>query len=123
MKTENQKLWELNYAKKKLEGDIPKINFKTSQDLIDAVIDETSDSVDLVWIVSVDEEILISNDSMKIEFLLQVLLSLSQTQEVFVFEFGSYEEAYKVALDMKETNPLCYEQEEEAGGICSDNLN
>jgi hypothetical protein len=28
--------------------------------------------------------------------------------KVFLQEYKSYEEAYKVALDMQETNPLCY---------------
>jgi len=32
--------------------------------------------------------------------------------DVFFFEFASFEEAYKVALSMKEPNPLCYEEEQ-----------
>jgi hypothetical protein len=28
--------------------------------------------------------------------------------KVFLQEYSSYEEAYKVALDMREPNPLCY---------------
>jgi hypothetical protein len=29
--------------------------------------------------------------------------------EVFIQQYSSYEEAYRVALSMKETHPLCYE--------------
>ena len=30
--------------------------------------------------------------------------------EYFLQEYGTYEEAYKASLDMRESNPLCYEK-------------
>jgi hypothetical protein len=31
-----------------------------------------------------------------------------QWKDIFLFEYNSYEKAYKAALDMREPNPLCY---------------
>lgn len=118
--------WSLFYAEKNLEGDIPQKIFETNFDLNQYVLEKTKEKTNTVFLVSYDDEEFLT-DSFKVlfQFLNTMFMNVKSctSYQVFVFEFGSYEEAYKVALDMKETNPLCYEQEEEAGGICSDNLN
>jgi hypothetical protein len=66
-----------------------------------------------VFLLAIGDEIFIDNVTDNIFNLVSnggTILSYLLPTDVHLFVFNSYEEAYKVALDMKEPNPLCYAQ-------------
>lgn len=69
----------------------------------------------VVYLLSVLGEIFVSSDIMTIVKILDRPFStayspIQEDGDIHLFEFLSFEEAYKCALDMKETSPLCYEK-------------
>ena len=70
---------------------------------------------DRVFLVSVNDELIVTENALFIhnlfinnEFDIDIFTDFETN--IFIQEFYSYEEAYKVALMMKETSSLCYEQ-------------
>ena len=63
---------------------------------------DTSDS-------KIEDEIYVHHNATFVEFFLSSHLFLEHIEKVFLFECNSYEEAYKMALDMREGNPLCFD--------------
>jgi len=56
-----------------------------------------------------ESEIYIGHNSLMVEFFLTSHVYMDYVQEIFLFEHSSYEDAYGVALDLREVNELCYE--------------
>ncbi len=91
------------------DGDIPIIKFANKEDLIEYIYE--LQKFDCVWLFatnSENSEILITEN---ILFLLLIIKVSSIEGDVFLQEYQSYEDAYSVALDMKESNPKCYNYE------------
>ena len=53
------------------------------------------------------KEIIITEDIVLMESIVRRVFDYSDC-EVYLQEYGSYEDAYAVALNMREGNPLCY---------------
>jgi len=53
-------------------------------------------------------ELKLNSDIPMFEFILSKMPSMGFKSDTFIQEYESFEEAYKVALDMVETKPLCY---------------
>ena len=95
--------------------DIASMKFKTVADLIDYI--EELKRFDAIWLV-VDDlgdesrcEILITEDVSKIiSAIIADFFSCTSLKEskLFIQEYQSFEDAYSVALDMREGHPRCY---------------
>ena len=67
----------------------------------------------IVWLLAKDEskDVFISESQLSIQDFLTKKTAWQSTGVYFLFEYPSYEEAYKVALDMMEIHELCYSSE------------
>jgi len=94
------------------DGDVAVIKFNTQTELSDYL--QELERFDCIWLATKDfekGEILITEN-------LQTLISSVENlhfdllcdtpKDFFVQEYQTYEDAYKVALDMREGNPKCY---------------
>lgn len=115
----------LHYAPLVLDGDIPCYEFENAVQLHFHLLQILKEGI--VYLVATEDDIYVSEHNGTIqEFFKQrcprFLFTEIEKEEchelvdkeesrVVVFylqEYASYEEAYEVALDMKETSPLCY---------------
>lgn len=94
------------------EGEIEIIKFITLTELCEYL--QELERFDCIWLAAEDGEkgeILITEN---VQTLINAVknshfnLLWNSPQNFFVQEYQSYEDAYKVALDMRETNPRCY---------------
>ncbi len=94
------------------EDNIPCIEFKSTSDLMDYI--EELKQFNCVWLCSgknPNTEIVITED---IDIILSAvsvdfwMVSLAKNCELHIHEYPSYEDAYRVALDMREGNNRCY---------------
>jgi hypothetical protein len=108
--------YKLHYAKLHLgEQDIPCIEFSTSKKRIEYISDIIhAKSEQVVFLLAfedeIDDSIYIGDSVITFEPLWRISDSDIEpfAKNAFLQEYSSYEEAYKVALDMKEVSPLCY---------------
>ena len=112
--------YELHYASISLEDDIPCYKIKTDAELFAFIIAEYSE--DCVYLISINDKEFINDNIFNIITFIgnnfsNVLMNIIEKEsanyeepiiQVFIQEYESYEEAYKVALSMKEDNKLCY---------------
>ena len=107
---------ELHYAKKDLKGeDILKIDLKSILDLQDK-IDELccGKSTGIVYLFATEDAsnfVFVTESHLELQELILEHKRFNSVHQFFLQEYGSYEKAYKVALDMKEASELCYSQE------------
>lgn len=119
--------YKVHYAPLELNGqDIKCFTFETLVETSAFILTETEIDTEVVFLICIDEILFVS------EYISQIVkftqdwvkeltpavkkLDIWEIDElnnmeinIFLQEYSSYEEAYKVALDMKETSPLCYE--------------
>ena len=107
---------ELHYAKKDLENeDILKIDLKNLnelQDMIDHLCCGKSSGI--VYLLATEDEnnfVFVTESHLEIQELILSHKRFNTVKQFFLQEYDSYENAYKVALMMKEVSPLCYEPE------------
>lgn len=108
--------YKLHYAKLDLgEQDIPCIEFSTNKKRMQYVSDIIyAKSEQVVFLLAfedeIDDSIYIGDNVMTFEFLWFMPEDEIESfaKNAYLQEYASYEEAYKVALDMKEISPLCY---------------
>lgn len=94
-------------------GDAQPFNFTSVNDLIDYI--KECKTINAIWLATDDktDEILITEN---IEQIIKCItfdfwdLSFDKDSVFYLQEYQSYEDAYAVALYMKETNPKCYNQ-------------
>lgn len=108
----------LHYAELNNQGDISCIEFKNATELIENIPYNIKDCVYLFsYSRKEDEECPLSNEVIVTEDIAQIIffmqINLNELNELemtdyYLQEYESYEEAYKVALSMKEVSPLCY---------------
>jgi len=106
---------ELHYAKIDFTGDdIPVIMFDSSMHLCEWIFSKSKESK-YVFLGGIEsekmDEVIITSDLQQYIFILDKLINdYCQGLDVKIFhqEYESFEEAYKVALDMKEPDELCY---------------
>jgi hypothetical protein len=109
--------YKLHYAKLKLEGDIPCLEFTSKEDVrsfITSIVYPLKMINEKVYLIAIQDEIFVTEDVLLIEELFNEDLYSANPfcggkKDIFIQEYNSYEAAYKVALEMKEPNPLCYE--------------
>jgi len=92
--------------------DIPKVEFCTLQDCLNFIIANSTE--DVVYLISVFDEVFVTDHPIHIvNFIPSVLQDEkcnddSYQVEIYLQEYESFEDAYRVALDMQEIKPLCY---------------
>lgn len=104
---------ELHYAPINLNEtnqDIPIIKFRKFENLIKYVQAKTKNRRgEYVLLVAAHELDQVVIDESGVWLTSNILPLFAACKILFIFEFYSYEEAFKVALHMKETSELCYE--------------
>lgn len=111
---------ELHYAELTNENDIPVINFHNHHDFAD-YLNSKALQEDRVYVFAYEfpsldgkQEVFVTEDLTMISVIIRRCYDLIQTEnKFFLQEYSSFEEAYKVALDMQETSELCYEKTED----------
>jgi hypothetical protein len=101
----------LHYASLDLQGDIPCYKFKGIEELRNFVTGIISKS-DIVYLLVIQDDVFVTENTILISELfdgnLNSVYPFFEGEPIFLQEYASYEEAYKVALDIKEESPLCY---------------
>jgi len=110
----------LHYAELNNQGDIPCIELTKIQ-FLNFFRDKFKFNHDKVYIFTYDyedvedyAEVLVTSSMPHIYSFIQKNwqeFDLMEIEDYFLQEYPSYEEAYKVALSMKEVSPLCYDKE------------
>jgi len=106
-------MFKLHYASLDLQGDIPSVEFESKYEMLDYVSKVYKNNwltyLNVVCLVSISDHLIVVNSMSRIlNFINDELNHIDFGTDVFLQEYSSYEEAFKVALDMKEENPLCY---------------
>jgi len=107
-------MFKIHYAKKDLGmNDIPCLKFSTAIKRHRFLQDTIIGSRNTVFILAINYN---KDDSLDSVFVFDLWncvrwmdSSIVRQKTIYLQEYTSYEEAYKVALDMKETNKMCYE--------------
>lgn len=108
----------LTFERLKNEDDGERIGFPSKEDLLNWILSKiTKNGFGIVFLLSAtrrdageDREILIFE---KIYNLIQNISKLeSDFTEIVLHEYESYEDAYSVALGIREENPLCFTKEQ-----------
>ena len=110
-----------------LEEDVMVSSFDNSELLLDEVVRVLSDNDDSeispIYLLSCDQDIskqtvyianvhVTDDDDNILALMNEMLDALGSFDLTFhLHEYGSYEDAYKVALDMMQGHPLCYQQD------------
>jgi len=84
--------------------------------MLDFVLYEEEHKVYLIGVIepnsTFDEpEVYVTDNTFHLEMYLASNFVINHSKEkvdVFIQEYESFEDAYKVALDLKEVNPICY---------------
>ena len=114
-------MYKLNYAKVNLQGAITVIKRKHPIEIIgdvEKILERNCLSVSnksLVYLITLEKvenenaAIFIDENKAAIMAYLRSVIKSHDAKHIYLQEYRSYEEAYKVALSMKELSPLCYE--------------
>ena len=97
------------------EGDIPSFEFEDLKELLGFCLAEAG--YEKVYLVSVFDEVFVSchlaSSLYFVEWTIKNYMPIIREDikkfDIFYQEYESYQEAYKVALDMQEIKELCYE--------------
>lgn len=128
--------YELHYASLDLQGDIPCIKLMNQDDLIYQLNGHSEDPLpnekliawknspfwgrmdsrkeSIVYLCAIETPpndngvILVDSSPDNIIRFIESQTMTPTMKKIFLQEYPSYEDAYKVALDMKEVSPLCY---------------
>lgn len=91
------------------EGDVKELNFENKIDLIDYV--KQLIDFDCIWLgTNGDQENPIFQEIVITENIFEIINFIKRIESdvLFIQEYQSYEDAYAVALDMREPNQKCY---------------
>jgi len=91
------------------EGDVKELNFENKKDLIDYV--KQLIDFDCIWLATNgDQENPIFQEIVITENIFEIINFIKRIESdvLFIQEYQSYEDAYAVALDMREPNQKCY---------------
>ena len=111
----NHMTYRIHYAKLNLQGDIPCLEFNSIDDLrsfIDSIVYPLKLVNEKIYLLAIDDEIIVTDNGLLVYEIfdgnINALDPFYEGVDIFIQEYSSYEEAYKVALDMREDHPLCY---------------
>lgn len=116
-------MYKIYFSPIDLEGDVQEYTFFDEPETLRKIYDLIYEGLEyvigkhFVVLIAVDDEIFISDTQSVCDTLVAFsglftefyTVEEGASMDFYVQFYKSYEEAYKVALDMKEPNPLCYE--------------
>jgi hypothetical protein len=107
--------YKVYYAQLHLQGDVPCLEFASIEEIrsfITGIIYPLKMASEKVYVVLIQGEVIVTDNVLLIEELFDGNLTSAypfyEGEDIFIQEYQSYEEAYKIALMMKEFSPLCY---------------
>ena len=107
----------LHYAKLDLQGDIScyELNgIEEVRNFVSGIVGQhpTGKADNMVYLIAIQDNVFVTENCQLVQELFDGNLNSAypffEGEDIFIQEYPSYEEAYKVALDMKEVSPLCY---------------
>ena len=104
-------MFKLHYASLDLQGDIPCFEFKKHSDMIDFIDEKCINrNGQVVWLLAKEgfTDVFVSESHLSIQDFLNKKSVWQTTGNYFLQEYPSFQDAYKVALDMAEISPMCY---------------
>ena len=108
-------IYKIHYAKLDLQGDIPCLEFPSIEKVrsfITSIVYPLKMVNEKVYVIAIQDEVIVTENGLFIEELfdgnLNSVYPYNEGEDIFIQEYPCYEEAYKVALYMKEVSPLCY---------------
>ena len=105
-------MFNLHYASLDLgDNDIPCYGFKKHSHMVDFIDEKCINRKgEVVWLLAKNgsTDVFISESHLSIQDFLSKKYCWQTTGDYFLQEYPSFEEAYRVALDMAEISLLCY---------------
>lgn len=104
-------MFKLHYSSLDLQGDIPCFEFKKHSDMIDFIDEKCINrNGKVIWLLAKKDstDIFISENYLSIQDYLTRKYLWNISDDYFLQEYLSFEDAYRVALDMLEISPMCY---------------
>lgn len=110
----------IHYAKLDLQGDIPCFELNRIEEVrnfISGIVGQhpTGVAENMVYLIVIQDEVFVTQNCQLVQELFDGNINSAypyyEGESIFIQEYGSYEDAYAVALDMKEESPLCYSEE------------
>ena len=109
-------IYKIHYAKIDLNDcDIHCLEFTSIEEVrsfITSIVYPLKMVNEKVYVIAIQDEVIVTENGLLLEELFDGNLNSAypfyEGEGIFIHEYPSYEEAYKVALDMKEESPLCY---------------
>lgn len=105
-------MFKLHYANVDLrDSDIPCFEFKNHSRMVDFIDEKCINRHgEVVWLLAKEgfTDVFISESHLSIQNYLSKMACWQTTGNYFLQEYPSFEDAYRVALDMAEISPLCY---------------
>lgn len=114
--------YKLHYANLDLKGeDIPVYGFEKISHLIDFVDKKyfeksAEEKMKVVYLLSKDENVFVTESNIFLQTSLLTIKDIATTGNFHIQEYESFEDAYEVALMMKEDSPLCYSKSSQKTG-------
>lgn len=112
---------QLHYAKLDLDGDdILKVEYQNKYEMSNSIYGLVfNNNNNIVYLACYKDEILVTHRLSSVDSFFQSMLDwekepdeiIDDYETAYIQEYNSYEAAYEVALDIRETNKLCYEPE------------
>ena len=109
--------YKLHYAKLDLQGDIPCYELSGIEEVknfVSGIVGQhpTGNAENMVYLIAIQDEVFVTENCQLVQELFDGNMNSAypfyENEPIFIQEYPSYEDAYKVALDMKEENSLCY---------------
>ena len=108
-------IFKLNFAAQYMIGDIPQFKEHTYKDFISKIIELTEYEVRVVFLFHCNEDVYVTDKALRLLWYIYGQADIQQTKDSVVTAslhlYGSYEEAYEVALQLQEVKELCYAKE------------
>lgn len=109
--------YRIHYGALNNDGDIPCLEYDAVEEVIGfitSIIYPIKRISDKVYLIAFDDDIVVTDDALLVDDIFSDghgCYSPYESDEIFIQEYPSYEDAYKVALMMRETSHLCYNKE------------
>jgi hypothetical protein len=110
-------MYRLHYTELNIDldqQDIPVYEFKEFKELVNFVFKKSKDNRDeCVFVIAKDFKTtcpFITDNKFDIEFILEKMPSMGFKSDTFIYEMPSFEDAYKLALDLVEEKKLAYSE-------------
>jgi hypothetical protein len=113
-------IYKLHYAKLDLQGDIPCYELNGMDGVINFVSEILNqNSEGIIYLIAIENEVFVTeNCALAYELFsnhLDAAYPFYENEAIFIQEYSSYEEAYEVALSIKEVSPFCYQSNNNSG--------